>query len=61
MDLLRIEHFGAMVVRQTKEYHKNSTKGREGERLSVNHIFVGGVAGTVNTSALEVILGVSII
>ena len=54
MDLLRIQHFGAMVVRRTTEYHKNQSDGIEGEQLNVNHFFVGGVTADVDTSVLEV-------
>jgi hypothetical protein len=53
-DLLRIDQFGAMVVRQTKEYHKSGSDQNVGEGLNVNHLFVGGVTGVVNTSVLEV-------
>ena len=55
VDLLRIMHFGAMVVRQTKEYHKNATDGPNDEKLTVNHVFIGGVnPHIINTSVLEV-------
>ena len=54
MDLLRIQHFGAMVVRRTTEYHKNQSDGIKGEQLNVNHFFVGGVTADVDTSVLEV-------
>ena len=43
-----------MVVRQTKEYHKNDSNKQVGEQLNVNHVFVGGVTGDVDTSVLEV-------
>ena len=43
-----------MVVRQTKEYHKSGSDQDVGENLNVNHLFVGGVTGVVDTSVLEV-------
>ena len=54
MDLLRIANFGAMVVRQTKEYHKNDLNNTSGEHFNANHFFVGGLTGNVDNSVLEV-------
>ncbi|XP_028399262.1 laminin subunit gamma-1-like [Dendronephthya gigantea] len=53
VDLLRISHFGAMVVRQTKEYHKNDNKENGTEPLNITQVFVGGTNGYIDTSFLE--------
>jgi hypothetical protein len=43
-----------MVVRQTKEYHKNDLNNTSGEHFNAYHFFVGGLTGNVDNSVLEV-------
>lgn len=43
-----------MVVRQTKEYHKNDNKDNGTEPLNITHVFVGGINRHIDTQVLEV-------